>query len=143
MTFLSTQHNCPKSRIMHGSVNDSLAVSRCNYPHVILLWTHSQQSLILNCTLAVPRQTISTSKRFVHCFSSFISLIGELNELREKDYGDRQRGAQRWVEFPERSLACEIYFPHSTCTFQSFLHLVGSSSILESKYPIERCKRQT
>ena len=30
-------------------------------------------------------------------FSSFISLIGEISELREKDYGDRQRGAQRLV----------------------------------------------
>ena len=29
--------------------------------------------------------------------SSFNQLIGDLNELREKDYGDEARGAQRYV----------------------------------------------
>ena len=28
---------------------------------------------------------------------SFNALIGDLNEIRSRDYGDKQRGAQRYV----------------------------------------------
>jgi hypothetical protein len=45
---------------------------------------------------------------FVKFFSHFNALIGDLNELREKDYGDEARGAQR---YPDLSL--EYFFVES------------------------------
>lgn len=41
-------------------------------------------------------QLFKLFKFVMPCFRSFTQLIGDLNELREKDYGDEARGAQRY-----------------------------------------------
>lgn len=59
--------------------------------------TIEQEDLVKHCTTIIPYnrpyELIIISVFFF--LRSFNSLIGDLNELKEKDYGDEARGAQR------------------------------------------------
>ena len=43
-------------------------------------------------------ELLSLSTSASNVFRSFNQLIGDLNALRDKDYGDKQRGAKRYVK---------------------------------------------
>jgi hypothetical protein len=58
----------------------------CHRVSNVLLWTE-RKSTLDQCFCV----------QYSVFFSSFTQLIGDLNELREKDYGDEARGAQRYV----------------------------------------------